>query len=263
MGQQQSAEKSSAPPRSGTPQAEKERKVNRRVSLQALSHGRGPPVDPSASKDNAIAQTTSHNLEKPDLQQYLQSTTSDNMPFRTTKVERSTSKATKKPDQEMKPKPLPIATPQPSGPMNVPTAAKSKQEEYIKSQFEDTQDGYHDRRYTPVAQLRPPRLPLPIADVSIPESPTLMPVDKGNADVPIFETDDPLSANEAHLRRRSSMVSNTTQDEEDVAEELQPYAVAAIGHTVPTVIEWKQPGNRVYVTGTFANWERKHRLHRR
>lgn len=60
------------------------------------------------------------------------------------------------------------------------------------------------------------------------------------------------------------MISTTTESEEEVGEELQPYAVEpANAQTVPTVIEWNHGGQRVYVTGTFANWERKYRLHPR
>jgi hypothetical protein len=92
----------------------------------------------------------------------------------------------------------------------------------------------------------------------------LLPVDKGNADVPIFETDDPLSAVEPEPRRKSSMLSTTTSSEEEVGEELQPFAVEpTTSQTVPTVIEWNHGGQRVYVTGTFANWEKKYRLHQR
>jgi hypothetical protein len=29
------------------------------------------------------------------------------------------------------------------------------------------------------------------------------------------------------------------------------------------VIEWKQGGKKVYVTGTFAGWNKKYRLNRR
>jgi len=77
MGQQQSSEKSSGS-RSGTPQAERDRKINRRVSIQALSQGRATPVDPSATKDTAVAQTTSQHFEKPALQQYLQNASPEN-----------------------------------------------------------------------------------------------------------------------------------------------------------------------------------------
>ncbi|KIW35466.1 uncharacterized protein PV07_02162 [Cladophialophora immunda] len=274
MGQQQSAEdKKSSGSRSGTPQAERERKINQRVSIQALSQGRGTPVDASATKDTAVAQTTSQHLEKPALQQYLQASSSDPHP-RTTKVERSTPRTPRDKKNELEyrqkyqtPSQPPLTVPQASGPMDVPMS-RSKQET-IEERFDEKQEdfpeghAYEDRRYAPVAQLRPPRLPLPIADVPIPESPTLMPVDKGNADVPIFETDDPLSTGEPPLRRRSSMLSTTTQSEDELGEELQPYAVHPTTQTVPTVIEWNQGGHKVYVTGTFANWEKKYRLHPR
>ncbi|KIW15541.1 hypothetical protein PV08_05589 [Exophiala spinifera] len=263
MGQQQSSEKSSGS-RSGTPQAERDRRVNRRVSIQALSQGRSTPVDPSATKDTAHAQTTSAHLEKPALQQYLQASSPESS-ARAAKVERSTSRASREKKNELEHRPRPQASvpvPRASGPVDVPVA-RSKQDS-AEERFEDTTSAYQDRRYTPVAQLRPPRLPLPIADVTIPESPTLAPIDKGNADVPIFETDEPLAAIEAQVRRKSSMMSTTTESEEEVGEELQPYAVEpATAQTVPTVIEWNHGGQRVYVTGTFANWERKYRLHPR
>ncbi|KAJ9642178.1 galactose metabolism- protein [Knufia peltigerae] len=276
MGQQQSSEKSSGP-RSGTPQAERDRRVNRRVSIQALSQGRSTPVDPSATKDTALAQTTTTpHLEKPALQQYLQaSSSSSSSPEASARgaklVERSGSRASRdnrhnesllehRPRQQRASVPVPQA----SGPVDVPVS-RSKQDSSAEERFEDHHtSAYQDRRYTPVAQLRPPRLPLPIADVPIPESPTLAPVDKGNADVPIFETDEPLAGIESQLRRKSSMMSTTTESEEEVGEELQPYAVEpANAQTVPTVIEWNHGGQRVYVTGTFANWERKYRLHPR
>lgn len=275
MGQQQSSEKSSAP-RAGTPQAEKERKINRRVSIQALSQSRATPVDPSASKDIAVAQTTSQHLEKPALQHYLHASSSSSSPEHSgkgAKVERSASRASRERRNELEHRLRhqaaaqgPVPVPQSSVPMDVPIS-KSKQEaadeRYDEPAKEYPQHTYQDRRYTPVAQTRPPRLPLPIADVPIPESPTLMPVDKGNADVPIFETDDPLATIEPEMIRRSSMLSTTTQSEEEVGEELQPYAVNTTTQTVPTVIEWNHGGHKVYVTGTFANWEKKYRLHQR
>lgn len=263
MGQQQSTEKSSSS-RTGTSQAERDRKISRRVSIHALSQGRSTPVDPSATKDTAVAQTTSQHLEKPALQQYLQASSPDQN-ARPAKVERSSSRASREKRTELEQRPKhqpPLPAPQASGPVDVPVS-RSKQDTADES-VEESNSTYQDRRYTPIAQLRPPRLPLPIADVPIPESPALLPVDRGNADVPIFETDEPLSAIEPQTTRKSSILSTTTQSEEEVGEELQPFAVdAATAQTVPTVIEWNHGGNKVYVTGTFANWEKKYRLHPR
>ena len=52
-------------------------------------------------------------------------------------------------------------------------------------------------------------------------------------------------------------------EDEEVLEELEPYTSSGVGRPVPTIIEWTAPGDKVYVTGTFVNWEKKFRLHRR
>jgi hypothetical protein len=114
--------------------------------------------------------------------------------------------------------------------------------------------------------MRPPRLPLPIADAQvepIPESPTLGPVQTGNDDVSNLYDDDHLSPAEDKLPRKDSMLSATTQDDEEVGE-LQPYAVDTTGaKLVPVPIVWRDGGDKVFVTGTFATWQRKFKLHRR
>ena len=70
---------------------------------------------------------------------------------------------------------------------------------------------------------------------------------------------------EAALPRKSSMLSSTTVDEDDVVDDLQPFAADAAGppKAVPTTIEWKEGGEKVYVTGTFANWDKKFKLHKK
>ncbi|KIV89258.1 hypothetical protein PV10_08837 [Exophiala mesophila] len=271
MGNQQSNEKtsSSAPTRSNTLHTDKDRdrKINRRVSIQALSHGRATPIDPSASQEIAVAHTTSQHLDQPALHQYLQQTSSPEQYAKVGKmIERSASRSKRDPKQDspaQRQSPSqsqsPITVPQTSTPIAMP-ASRSKQDTFDE-RLEEQRNAYVDRRYTPVARTRPPRLPLPIADVAIPESPTLLPVDKSNADVPIFDNDDPISPVEPTLRRKSSMLSQTTT-EEDVEDELQPFA-QDVSRTVPTVIEWNHPGHKVYVTGTFANWDKKYRLHPR
>ena len=105
---------------------------------------------------------------------------------------------------------------------------------------------------------RPPRLPLPIEEeVHTPGSPIIAPADISiDAEAPILDID-PLD-NDV-LPRRSSALSNTTIDEED-ADELR---VDKTGPTVPTLLEWKRGGEKVYVTGTIFQWNKKHRLHRK
>jgi len=124
---------------------------------------------------------------------------------------------------------------------------------------------YDERPYAPISHHRPPRLPLPIAEPGVmPDSPNLPPVDKNDSDVvPLFDADDhtPLGADASG--RRNSMLSIATQEEEDISEELQPYGVGITGQTVPTVIEWNQAAEKVFVTGTFAAWDKKFRLKKR
>jgi len=99
---------------------------------------------------------------------------------------------------------------------------------------------------------RPPRLPLPIEEeVHTPGSPIIAPTEVDAAPLDIESLDNEM------LPRRSSALSNTTIDEED-AEELR---VDKTGTTVPTVFEWTEGGDKVYVTGTIFSWNRKHRLH--
>lgn len=98
---------------------------------------------------------------------------------------------------------------------------------------------------------RPPRLPLPIEEeVHTPGSPIISPADIGP--VEIGDVD-------GVLPRRVSVLSSTTAEEDDLPDEFQHQNVP----TVPTVVEWDGPGERVYVTGTFAGWNRKYRLHRK
>jgi len=112
----------------------------------------------------------------------------------------------------------------------------------------------HD--FLPAAHFnRPPRLPLPIEEeVQTPGSPIISsqdlssPIDHGDV--------------EGALPKRSSMLSTTTADDDDL--DLGDEFKSNTGRpTVSTLIEWHGPGARVYVTGTFAGWNRKYRLHRK
>lgn len=98
---------------------------------------------------------------------------------------------------------------------------------------------------------RPPRLPLPIEEeVHTPGSPIIAPADIGEpVDAVDLESD-------SGMARKTSNLSNTTVDEDD-AEELR---VDKTRPTVPTRLEWLRGGERVYVTGTIFQWNRKQRL---
>jgi hypothetical protein len=98
---------------------------------------------------------------------------------------------------------------------------------------------------------RPPRLPLPIEEeVHTPGSPVISPEEVGPLDIAEADGD---------LPRRVSVLSSTTLDDDDGEDPPNPQNTA----TVPTLIEWEGSGDRVYVTGTFVDWNRKFRLHRK
>ena len=98
-------------------------------------------------------------------------------------------------------------------------------------------------------------MPLPIECKPEPESPILGPGGLIDQDVNLAQDGNPLA-------RRASMLSSSTQGEDDVAD-LETFAAEADGlQKVPTTIEWKGDARAVYITGTFVGWERKFRLHR-
>ena len=264
MGQNSSSESASKPPRAGSrttaPQTDK--KVKRRISAQRL--GKGPTAaDPSVSTASATAQNVPQPYgQKAALQHAINSNTAspENL-SKTPSLDRSGSKSSPKnvKQHELAPqsKPSqPIQVASPSEPMDVPSASRSKPSEYMED------DGYN-RTYAPVSVLRPPRLPLPIADVDMPDSPTLPPQQISNADVSVFASEESPIIAGSGIHRQNSMLSNDTQDDDEIGDELQPYAATVTSQMVPTVISWNGNGEKVYVTGTFANWERKFRLHRR
>lgn len=155
--------------------------------------------------------------------------------------------------QQSKEEPKFDARDEPSKPVDVPipssniesTSSRSYSQSIEPSGPPATQDmSYH--------LTRPPRLPLPIEEeVHTPGSPIIAPTD---VDAPVLDVE---ALDNEPLPRRSSALSNTTIDEED-AEELH---VDKTKPTVPTTFEWLQGGDKVYVTGTIFQWNKKHRLH--
>jgi hypothetical protein len=252
MGNQQSAPKGG-----GDITTRRDKQVSKRVSIQGLSQGKSTVANPSASKASATAQTAvSKHAQKPAMQQ-LQKAQSPELPTKSSSAEKTTK--TEKKDMPYRDKEQPATVPSSAEPMDVPAAiSRSRQDDFEESNF--------SRHYTPVSQMRPPRLPLPIADAQvdpIPESPTLGPVQTENGDVSNLYDDDHVSPTEERLRRKDSMLSATTQDDEEVGE-LQPYAVDTTGAKLVAVpIVWRHGGDKVFVTGTFATWQRKFKLHKR
>ena len=104
---------------------------------------------------------------------------------------------------------------------------------------------------------RPPRLPLPIEEeIHTPGSPIIAPADLGEPVGDVSRLDGGGGGGGA-LARTSSDLSASSADDDD-AEEL---IVDKNRPTVPTRIEWRRGGNKIYVTGTIFQWNRKHRLH--
>ncbi|KAF2733535.1 AMPKBI-domain-containing protein [Polyplosphaeria fusca] len=143
-------------------------------------------------------------------------------------------------------------------PVDVPAAPK--EESYARSRTEhtpsiDPADASQDFLAPPPQYTRPPRLPLPIEEeVHTPGSPII-----SAADLVAPLEIDPIEPNGALPRRSSVLSSTTVEEDDDLGEE---YKLPQDQPTVPTLIEWEGPGERVFVTGTFAGWNRKFKLHR-
>ncbi|KAK3325305.1 hypothetical protein B0H66DRAFT_118187 [Apodospora peruviana] len=143
---------------------------------------------------------------------------------------------------------------EPAKPVAMPTANHSPSSPRSPDIYESTalpHGSLQDMSYI----TRPPRLPLPIEEeVHTPGSPIIAPADIGQP----LEDVDGLESEGAGLARPSSTLSNSSTVEDEDAEELR---VDKTGPTVPTRLEWRRGGEKVYVTGTIFQWNRKTRLH--
>lgn len=101
-------------------------------------------------------------------------------------------------------------------------------------------------------------MPLPIGDATTtPGSPISGPEDSHIQSLSADQLVDQRMDSEA------TDMSSAALEGDELADELQPYTASGVGKAVPTVIEWSGSGQKVYVTGTFVNWEKKFKLHRR
>ncbi|KAF4992789.1 hypothetical protein FDECE_13619 [Fusarium decemcellulare] len=139
---------------------------------------------------------------------------------------------------------------EPSKPVDVPIEASSLRSHQSAQPTETTL--ISNNSITDMYLTRPPRLPLPIdEEVHTPGSPILAP----ESDQPVPEIE--LIDSSDGMTRKSSALSATTVDEED-SEELR---VDKTRPVVPTKLEWLRGGDKIYVTGTIFQWNRKQRLH--
>ena len=235
------------------------------MSIQPISSGKATAADPSASHASATARNISQPVIQKPIHEQLQATQSPEATNRpqsqltryasrdSTPAEERRPQHTKALEHRLKEEGLQES----SVPVDVPISGdKPSSGDSIGHPPDSSVPSY----LADYAKLqRPPRLPLPIAEVDhAPGSPLLAPVAPEHEDVSIFEQD-------ADLPRKTSMLSSTTVDEEELGDELSPFAIdsALSAKVVPTLVEWRQPGDRVYVTGTFANWARKFKLHKK
>ena len=143
-----------------------------------------------------------------------------------------------------------------STPVKVPRGADPRRQRGPDSQFEPSGPP-KDLDFVPHSNLNfPPRMPLPIEEeFHAPYSPTIAAQE--------FSTSLHEEDFDGALPRQSSVISSTTLDEEELGNELQPYPYEAPPQSlVPTRLQWMQGGEKVYVTGTFAGWNRKFRMSR-
>ena len=142
-----------------------------------------------------------------------------------------------------------------STPVRVPRGSDPRRQRGPDSQFEPSGPP-RDPNYIPHSNLNfPPRLPLPIEEeFHAPGSPVIAPQGFSSS----LNEDDI----DGPIPRQTSAISNTTIEDDAAGDELQPYPYDSPGGTVPTLLQWKQGGEKVYVTGTFAGWSRKFRMNR-
>lgn len=143
-----------------------------------------------------------------------------------------------------------------STPVKVPRGSDPRRQRGPDSQFESSGPP-RDLNFVPHSNLNfPPRMPLPIEEeFHAPYSPTITAQEYSSS----LREEDFDNA----IPRQSSVISSTTLEEEELGNELQPYPYEAPPQgLVPTRLQWTQGGDRVYVTGTFAGWNRKFRMSR-
>lgn len=142
-----------------------------------------------------------------------------------------------------------------SRPVDVPVAAQSFEPSPLDPHAPPA-EAYH---LPPSNYSRPPRLPLPIEEEShTPGSPIILAAD-------LTSPADGNDLGEDHIPRRSSVISSTVDDEEDPEDFDAIYANRQPpGRTVPTPVEWRYEAERVYVTGSFADfWRKKFRMYKK
>ena len=230
--------------------ASSRKEPRRRESIQALS-GKATVAPPSASLESATAHSSSQSRAIPThVRNRSQATTTPHLRPTDSPDAMGNSQSQEKVRTTTPPRrPSPVTLP-----VDVPASSEAPGK-FVPSPI----DPYAapDERYQlpPSNFSRPPRLPLPIEEeVHTPGSPIISPADVSSA----VEAVDSNGV----LPRRHSVLSSTTADDEE--EDADDFPLSdSVGPKVPTIVEWRGQGDKVYVTGTFAGWDRKYRLHKK
>lgn len=237
---------SDAPPAHSHHSSATERKVSRRSSHSAISTPKAVVANPSATKETAAGHSAGYQG-------------SGHGRLQSRNVSETSSKSIEKPQQpdvgKVKPSPSKdIPSRDHSNPVQVPISRHAQGRDPVAPSAPPL-----NSYYSASAHLqRPPRLPLPIGDANTtPGSPIAGPEDSHIQSLPA----DGLLNEQIDLN--TAAMGHTTIEDEELLDELQPYTTSGAGKAVPVVIEWSAPATKVYVTGTFVNWEKKFRLHRR
>lgn len=246
MGNNPSKPPSGDAPPGHVPSVGGERKVVRRTSLNALSHRKATAADPSATRETAAGQSAAYQLS---AQQRLQSRNAGDSPTKpTTRPERQEGRRSEYSQSKD------VPPPDLSNPVQVPNSRHAAKREPVAPSGPPMNSYYSASTHL----QRPPRMPLPIGDArTTPGSPISGPEDSHIQSLPADQLLDQRMDSEA------TDMSSATMEGDELGDELQPYTASGVGKAVPTVIEWSGPGQKVYVTGTFVNWEKKFKMHRR
>lgn len=150
------------------------------------------------------------------------------------------------PDEQ---RPIPVDAP--SKPVAVPIEPSSARSHHNAS---DPPNFLSQNSITDMSYLtRPPRLPLPIEEeLHTPGSPIIAASDAGDVD--------DVQALDSDMTRKSSALSGGTSADDEEDTDGEGLVVDRTRPTVPTTLRWLRGGEKVYVTGTIFQWNRKHRL---
>ncbi|KAJ5326347.1 hypothetical protein MYU51_010267 [Penicillium brevicompactum] len=234
-----------APPVRSSPSSSNDKKVARRSSLNAISNAKATAADPSATKETAAGHSATY---QGSVQERLQSRNVSESSPRTIEKPVGHEPRREEPSQSKN-----IPTRDHSNPVQVPISRHAPGRDPVAPSAPPL-----NSYYSASAHLqRPPRLPLPIGDANTtPGSPLAGPEDSHIQSLPADQVLD------HQVDQNAAALGQISIDEEELLDELQPYTVSGAGKAVPVVIEWTAPAQKVYVTGTFVNWEKKFRLHR-